>query len=306
MQKSACSSCQKEFSMNNTYLIKGAVFCETCGNEFLGKNKDIPPEAITRQMDKTLCSICGKDNGNLRFREISGIPLCLECEAIARNRPFPKWIKISLTSVIFLVIFSFVWNLRFIEAYFSLKQSYKAIAEGKIERAVELANKASQKVPEDKNLKALSAYYAGMLAMKNDDNEKALSLFESCREAIPAEHLDPLIAQARIGLAFNNRDYDTFMTISKELSDKNPEGAYYQAQLASAYACKYAVTGDLQYKNSSLECLAAVDKMPTKGPAQDVEYKQRILYRLQTREIISPEEFHKRFPNGWKISEGAQ
>ncbi len=238
--------------------------------------------------------------------EISGIPLCMECEAIARNRPFPKWIKISLATVIFLIIFSFIWNLRFIEAYFSLKQSYKAMAEGKIEKAVELANKASEKVPESRDLKVVCVIHSGILALKNDNNEQALSLFESCRGAVSPEHLDPLVAQARIGLAFNNRDYDSFMTIAKKLSDRNPEVANYQAVLASAYACKYAVTGNQQYKDSSLECLAAVDKAYPNEPAKDKGYKQRIFYRLHTREIISTKEFQKKFPNGWKMPEGAR
>lgn len=306
MQKDMCSSCQKEFLKNNTYLIKDVVFCEACGNEFLNKNKSIPQEAIIKQMDNTLCYTCGRDNGNVRFMEISGIPLCMECTATARNRPFPKWIKISLAAVISLVIFSFIWNLRFIEAYFSLKQSFKAVAEGELEKAVDLINKASQKVPESQDLKKLYSFHSGMLALKNDNNEQALSLFEICRESIPPEHLDPLIAQARIGLAYNNKDYDTFVVISKELSDKNPEESYYKAQLASAYACKYAVTGDQQYKDASLVCLAAVDKMPSEPSKRDPNYKQRILYRLQTREIISAADFHAKFPNGWQAPEGVQ
>ncbi len=306
MQKAVCSSCQKEFPKNNTYLIKDGVFCEACGNEFLNKNKDTPQESIIRQMDNTLCFTCSKDNGNVRFMEISGIPLCPKCTAIARNRPFPKWIKISLATVILLVIFSFIWNLRFIEAYFSLKQSHKAIAAGEIEKVVDLVNKASQKVPEGKDLKVLSAYYTGILALKNDDNEKALNLFESCRETIPADHLDPLIAQAMIGYAFNNKDYDAFLAISKELSGKNPARVRYKAQLASAYACKYAVTGDQQYKDAALACLADVDKMPAEVSERDPDYKQRILYRLQTREIISTEDFYKKFRNGWQAPEGAR
>ena len=69
--------------------------------------------------------------------------------------------------------------------------------------------------------------------------------------------------------------------------------------MASAYACKYAVTGDEQFKEESLKKLEEARSVAGNNEVFE-EYQQRILHRLYTREIIKRDEFIKRFPNGWE------
>jgi hypothetical protein len=78
--------------------------------------------------------------------------------------------------------------------------------------------------------------------------------------------------------------------------------------IASAYACKYAVTGNEQFKQQSLEFLKKAKIISEQqGRLNDFEeYEDRILHRLETREIISRKEFIQKFPNGWKNQQKEQ
>jgi hypothetical protein len=100
-------------------------------------------------------------------------------------------------------------------------------------------------------------------------------------------------------VAFDAKDYDGFLMIAKEMIVKQPEVHFTYAMLASACACKYAVTRDTAFHEQSM---AALDRARaiSGGDPSFKEYEQRILHRLYTHEILTPEEFHRRFPNGWQ------
>ena len=79
-------------------------------------------------------------------------------------------------------------------------------------------------------------------------------------------------------------------------------------QVASAYACKYAQTQDEQYRIMSMDALDRARTLANSTPELKeyfVEYEQRILHRLHTKQIIDRNEFIKRYPNGW-IREGEE
>jgi hypothetical protein len=145
--------------------------------------------------------------------------------------------------------------------------------------------------------------------LNRDEPAEALVLLESCRGKVYDDSdLDALIVYAKAGIAFDSGDYDEFVRRALEMEWRQKDDPVIKAQVASAYACKYAQTQDEQYKVSSL---AALDQARTMAGAmpeyqdQFAEYEQRILHRLHTREIIDRSEFQKRHPNGW-TKEGEQ
>ena len=114
---------------------------------------------------------------------------------------------------------------------------------------------------------------------------------------------DDALLQAEAGAAFDAKDYDTFLAKSMEVLKRHPNEPMALAAVASAYACKYAATGLDAHRQEALKYL---DSAAQRGQGPELaEYRQRILHRLQTREIISREEFYRRFPLGWK-PEGAK
>jgi hypothetical protein len=102
------------------------------------------------------------------------------------------------------------------------------------------------------------------------------------------------------GAAFESKDYDKFLAISerqwKQLPNANTAG-----MLASALACKYAITGDASLKQRSEEMIAKATQMVqgnAEATASVQEFVERNNYRLKSREIITKTEFDKRFRSG--------
>jgi hypothetical protein len=119
---------------------------------------------------------------------------------------------------------------------------------------------------------------------------EAASLYpEATGLAISAEYFDE-------GAAFDRRDYDTFVSIAQKQWKQYPLSAT-AAALASALACKYAVTRDPSYRQQSEEMLAKAQQLAGDSDAQKSfeEYSERIRYRLSSREIISKQEYDRRF-----------
>jgi hypothetical protein len=101
------------------------------------------------------------------------------------------------------------------------------------------------------------------------------------------------------GAAFERGDYETFLSIAQKQWEMwpRPETA---SVLASALACKYAVTGDPQYQKQSEDMLQEAER-GSQQPDQKksfAEYSERIRYRLASRQIIDKPEYDRKFRSG--------
>lgn len=102
------------------------------------------------------------------------------------------------------------------------------------------------------------------------------------------------------GAAFEAKDYDQFLAIAQKMWQQYP-GSGTAAAVASAFACKYAVTGDAKYKQQSEEMLETSRQKVDPDPEQQKwlqEYAERIRHRLDTRQIITKTEYDRKFRGG--------
>lgn len=102
------------------------------------------------------------------------------------------------------------------------------------------------------------------------------------------------------GVAFEDKDYDRFVSIAQKQWDSYPQSGT-AAVLSSAFACKYAVTGDPNYKKQSEDMLKEAEQRTAQTPDDKKafeEYAERIRYRLDSRQIISKTEYDQRFRSG--------
>jgi tetratricopeptide (TPR) repeat protein len=305
MKQVRCEDCLIEYPINDTFKVSGKAVCQACGDKILSdKNLKFRP-TVERQLDPTICFNCRKDNGNIDLPALSGLPACEQCQDSFLNRPFPQWIKVAMVGVVVLVIVSFVWNMRFIKAYSQIKTSYRQLSAGEIEKAAASMSAATSNVPEDKYTRAAASFFDGLVLLKQEKWNEAIERFNACGNNLAPvfqSAIEENIAGAKIAMAFDNKDYDGFVRMAMQLQNKKPDDPIYVGQVASAYACKYAQSGDEQFKKISLESLDKARALAKKS-AMDKEfeeYEQRILHRLHTREIIDRKEFVQKFPNGWQ------
>ena len=153
--------------------------------------------------------------------------------------------------------------------------------------------------------KALAAFdkagKAAKLAQQDGKGVEAARLMhEAAREYPQAAALAQSAEYLDEGAAFERKDYDGFLAISQDLWKRFPD-AQTAGGVASALACKYAVTGEPQYDEQAEEMLQKAQELAANDPQQQKsyqEYAERIQYRLKSRQIISTSEYNRRFRAG--------
>jgi hypothetical protein len=98
--------------------------------------------------------------------------------------------------------------------------------------------------------------------------------------------------------AFYAKNYDKALAANEALWRRNPKSSGAIAGVASALACKYAVTGDEEFRRKAEEFIsqarAATENRP-QAKQEFLSFEERMRHRLQTRLILSPEEYEARF-----------
>jgi hypothetical protein len=138
-------------------------------------------------------------------------------------------------------------------------------------------------------------------AAKADANQRdeAVRLLKEAQAAYPEyKHFREFESNIEVSSAFNSKDYDKFLELEKADAESRPDDSMALAALASALACKYAVTGNPEFSRAAEEALQKAKSLAGNDPqmvARYQEYSERIEYRLKTREIIDKTEYDKRF-----------
>ncbi len=298
MLRVKCSVCGKILPMKNTSKTDDRILCDDCYEKLTSTQETVTSE-FSYQVDPTVCGRCGFDNGSQPLQTVAGQPMCQQCTDYVRNRPFPSWIRVSFAGLIVFVVLAAVWNMRFFLAWEDTKAAFKLMGRD-IGQAAERMRTARNRVPESPDLQAFSSFFDGIVYLQQDRPEEALANLEKCRHTVPAAlGVDIIILQAKAGVAFDTKDFDGFLATAKKLVSKEPDTPFSYGMLASAYACKYAVTNDTAFREQAMSALDRSKAMSNNDPSFK-EYEQRILHRLNTQEILSAKEFYEKFPKGWQ------
>ena len=142
------------------------------------------------------------------------------------------------------------------------------------------------------------ATQASKLADSGQDEQAAKLMHQASNEYPQSVALAFAAMALDGGAAFDRKDYDAFLKISMAESEKQPNDPMLVAGVASALACKYAVTGDPAFRKQSEDTLAKAQLLPLRSAAEKSgldAYAERIRYRLATREIMDTKEYNRRF-----------
>jgi len=270
--------------------------CEPCANQDVIAHQASKPAPgwVARVVDPTICARCGTDWGNVELQRIGGSPFCAQCAALVRDFPIPQWVKLSLAATLVLVIIGTVHNLRYFRAIRDVNTANRALESGSFDDADAKMTSAAKMVPEKEDVAHIASFFHGLSLLKKDRSADALKSIEEARGELGEMPLYKQVhAAAMMGVSFEQHDYDAFLSQALGYQKETPSQSYGLAAIASAYACKYAVTGDEQFRMQSLDYLKRAQALPD-APALG-DYVDRIQHRLSTREIITESEYHRRF-----------
>ena len=128
--------------------------------------------------------------------------------------------------------------------------------------------------------------------------EAARAIHEAAALVPEARGLPDAIDIYEGAAAFHRKDYDGYLALAEKGWKNHSQSSDYAATLASALACKYAVTGDAAFGARAEEMLEKARQLAASSPeaTQRIkEYEERTRYRLKTRQIIDPKEYDRRF-----------
>jgi len=150
--------------------------------------------------------------------------------------------------------------------------------------------------------RALNAYKKGVEAKKlydsHQEEEAARLMHEASNEYPQSRDLAVAAMEYAAGIAFDHKDYDGFLRIYQAGLEKDPQDPSLIGGVASALACKYAVTGDLSYRKQAEQMLEKSRELSQQSPedkARFEEFAERFHYRLESRVIIDKAEYDRRF-----------
>ena len=174
------------------------------------------------------------------------------------------------------------------QKFLKLRETYEqnelfAEVNGKWNRAVDALNKAVA---------------ASKLVDAHNDEEAARLMHQASAEYPESHNLSAAALGLDAGVAFDRKDYDGFVRLSRAAVAEWPNEPDPLAELSSALACKYAVTGNPEFRKESEATLEKAWQLAQASPdakARVDEYAERIRYRLDSREIIDKDEYDHRF-----------
>ncbi|NOZ23479.1 MAG: hypothetical protein GXP25_20580 [Planctomycetes bacterium] len=301
MRHITCAECGAKTPMNGAIKVFDRTLCEHCADQELARfqGKEVPEGVVQAQVDPTVCAICGTDCGDRELPKIAGAPMCDACGEFTRNRPFPIWIRISFALLVALVGFSIVWNFRFFHAYRERQEGIRAWRSGDIEAAANFLASVAERVPESQGAVLDAKIVRAVYLLSQDKSAEAIPLLRECQRSLPGDKfVQAMLLRAEIGAAFDRKDYDEFLKKAQGLMKINHRDSFAVGNVASAYACKYAVTGKEQFKKDALRYLEQAKRLAGKDDPEFQEYEERIRHRLESREIISQQEYERRFRKG--------
>lgn len=263
-------------------------------------SNEIPVDGPSDSPSGSICSFCKKDFGT-PLNKLSVYPICKDCKLNLNKSIFPAWVKLFFGGILLIVAFSIFWNWRFYSAYINIKKANKAFSEKNTGNAANLMSKAAGQVPEANDLAAMAAYFKGIDLLSKDKSTLALIEFNKCNALSPDFHVNEYTLQAQMGSGFDNKDYNLFLTASKNFLQLDTTSAQSWAGVSSAYACLYAQNNIDSLKQLSLKYFNKA-KMLDDTSSGAKEYYELIHYRLNSKQIITRDQFHKKFPQGYTLS----
>lgn len=243
MRLVTCSHCNRtDVPVNESLHIDDVVYCHNCVNATFTEDQ-LKGRNVVNEFDPTVCSSCSKDFGDAPLSKVGQYPMCPQCTKALHEKSFPTWVKAFFIGILVVVVFSAVYNWRFVEGYKEVQAGGKAMGAGEYKVALENFEAASRHVPEQKDFEQLVHFCRGITFLQDDNSAAALPELQACLEFMPPEYNVPqLITQAQIGAAFEAKDYNLFLQHAKEFLDNDTTQAMSWAGVASAYACLYSTS----------------------------------------------------------------
>ena len=208
------------------------------------------------------------------------------------NVKIPSWVIYFVVFLFAISVFGFVYYHRYSKSIHDYKLSIKTYQEGDLESAEKYISRASDLVPDNKEFLAFKYYISGIKKYTEGNYSEALDLFKKYRSYNSDDsYVEELISIIEVSVAFEEKDYNRMVENAAKLYSEYDTDPLYILQYASALACRYAETENIDDYNKSVELMENARSYELDDA--NLDYIKRIEYRLATKKIISKAEYNQ-------------
>jgi tetratricopeptide (TPR) repeat protein len=349
MSEATCCACGLTASIRSLFDLNGQTFCERCVSTASREARDRgQPSIYMPLISRSICARCNTFIGEASSGvQIGGARFCQPCSILIKDWDYPVWLKISLASLLLLLVTALVHGHKYFHAGREMYRGERLVVQGRYAEALPHLQETLTVAPRSDKASLLAAKAAilsgdvasAAKALHDHDNgnyedgqsaeflevsrlwDRANQALEKVDQAVKLAQQEGRSADAAQlmheaaslypqlpgvafaaesldgGAAFDRGDYDTFLRVSEKQWKENASSES-AAQLSSALACKYAVTGNTSFRQRAQEMMErARDLAKDDADARKSldEYAPRIQYRLDSRRVISKAEYDRIF-----------
>jgi hypothetical protein len=300
MRSTTCSRCGGEFPRSGAYAFRGAEYCAPCADT-LRSDPEASDEEFLALSDPTTCAFCGADGGEAEFPRQMGLPACPACERRLYRAPLPTWVKAFLAAIALVLVACTLLNLPYYRSFALSKSSVAALKRGDLALAAARMGAASAALPKDVDTASTAALLGAWASVSAGDMAAAEGRYEAYLAAVPNDAgIRREYRRVQASLAFDKKEWREFYRHSAAASegDESPMGLLARA---SAAASLWAAYGEADRKAEAegliARALAGLSAGLSEGDrAQAEALARRTRYRIDTREILEPDEYYRRHP----------
>src|SRR5215469_6487663 len=118
MRQATCVDCGMTATVRSFYEMNGGTYCEPCVWKAAREAKEAGrPGEYKALPDDSTCDRCGAYSGDTNDHPLVGrLRLCPICAAQISDWPYPQWLKLSLATMILLLIVALIHGRHYFHA----------------------------------------------------------------------------------------------------------------------------------------------------------------------------------------------
>lgn len=204
----------------------------------------------------------------------------------------PSWVIYFVVLLFVISVFGFIYFHRFSKSVHYYKLSIKTFQENDLEAAEKYITSASDLVPDNKEILSFKYYVSGIKNYTEDNYDEALEFLKKYQSYNSDDSfIGQLILSIEISRAFDEKDYSQMVKYAAQLYSDYNTGPLVILQYASALACEYVATENIDDYNKAMELIESARTYELDD--YNLDYIKRIEYRLTSKKIISNDEYHQ-------------
>lgn len=267
--------------------------CRVCASGQISDAANaVIPDEVHPQSDPTICGDCRTDFGDKDLPVLQGRHLCSECRSHRKRKQFPLRMKVAFLICGLGGAWCYVRSIQIAFGVHAYRNGVLAFKERRYSDAEAFLGIARSHMPEDEWIQSLDAFYKGHASLSHRHAKEAAIWFQKSLDLDPnseATALMVLIAKRRVAIeAMDIPDYFRTSEAILELEGRTPQALL---TMASAWACRFAQSGKVEFRDQAMTCLEQARKLGT-HEIEDADWIEAWVKQIiETRTIVSFDEY---------------